>query len=102
MKCEGSWAGGQVYPPPRKKSSLIKINARSGTTYSRVDQLKFFKGRLPQVLLVPFLNSLTHLYLTLISVAETESGEQNSNVSLLFGEWQLQLPILVSSNLSPT
>ena len=32
-----------------------------GTKYSRMDQVKFFKGCLPQVLLGPFLNTLSHL-----------------------------------------
>ena len=33
-----------------------------GAKYSRMDQVKFKKGCLPQVLLGPFLNTLTHLY----------------------------------------
>ena len=32
-----------------------------GTKYSRVDQVKFFKGFLPQVLLGQLLNSLSHM-----------------------------------------
>ena len=35
----------------------------SGSRYSSVDQVKFFKGCLPQILLGPFLNNLTHLLL---------------------------------------
>ena len=35
----------------------------SGSRYSSVYQVKFFKGRLPQILLGPFLNNLTHLLL---------------------------------------
>ena len=31
---------------------------------SRIDQVKFFKGCLPQILLDPFLNTLTQLILT--------------------------------------
>ena len=31
-----------------------------GSRYSRMDQVKFFKGCLPQILLGPFLNTLTH------------------------------------------
>ena len=31
------------------------------TKYSRMDQVKFFKGCLPQILLVPFLNTLPYL-----------------------------------------
>ena len=31
------------------------------TKYSRNGQVKFFKGRLPQILLGPFLNTLSHL-----------------------------------------
>ena len=33
------------------------------TKYSRMDQVKFFKGCLPQILLGPFLNTLSHLFL---------------------------------------
>ena len=32
-----------------------------GTKYSRMDQLNFFKGCLPQITLGPFLNTLSHL-----------------------------------------
>ena len=32
-----------------------------GTRYSRIDQVKFFKGCLPQMLLGPFLDILFHL-----------------------------------------
>ena len=31
------------------------------TKYSRMVEVKFFKGCLPQILLVPFLNTLSHL-----------------------------------------
>ena len=31
-----------------------------GTKYSRMDQVKFFKGCFPQILLGPFLNTLSH------------------------------------------
>ena len=34
-----------------------------GTKYSRMDQVKFLKGCLPQVLLGPFLDTLSHLVL---------------------------------------
>ena len=34
-----------------------------GTKYSRMDQVKFSKGCLPQILLEPFLNTLSHLFL---------------------------------------
>ena len=32
-----------------------------GTKYSRVDQVKFFKGYLPQTLLGPLLNTWAHI-----------------------------------------
>ena len=32
-----------------------------GTKYSRMDQLKFFKGCVPQISLSPFLNTLSHM-----------------------------------------
>ena len=34
-----------------------------GTKYLRMDQVKFFKGRLPQILLGSFLNTLSHIVL---------------------------------------
>ena len=34
-----------------------------GSRYSRMDKVKFLKGCLPQILLDPFLNTLTHLNL---------------------------------------
>ena len=33
-----------------------------GSSYSRIDQARFFKGCLPQMLLGPFLNTLTHMF----------------------------------------
>ena len=30
--------------------------------YSRMDQVKLFKGCLPQILIGPFLNTLTHIF----------------------------------------
>ena len=33
-----------------------------GTKYSRMDQVKFFKGFLPQISPGPFLNTLSHLW----------------------------------------
>ena len=32
-----------------------------GTKYSRMDQVKLFKGYLPQILFGPFLNTLSHI-----------------------------------------
>ena len=40
-----------------------------GTKYSRMDQVKFFKSYLPQILLGPFLNILSH-----ISVVSSQMG----------------------------
>ena len=39
--------------------------------YSRMDQVKIFKGRLPQVLLGPFLNILTQMYFVFSSNRQT-------------------------------
>ena len=47
-----------------------KITATTGTKDSRMDQLKFFKDCLPQILLGPFLNTLSQLEETLQSFAE--------------------------------
>ena len=42
---------------------FLKICQSYETKYSRMDQVKFFKGCLPQMLLGPFLNTLSHLKL---------------------------------------
>ena len=39
----------------------ISITILNGTKYSRMDQAKFFKGSLPQILLVTLLNTLTQM-----------------------------------------
>ena len=44
------------------KNILILIN---GSRYSRMDQVKFFKGCLPQILLGPFLNTSTQIKIVL-------------------------------------
>ena len=42
----------------KEESNLISFV----TEYSRMDQVDFFKGCLSQILLGPFLNTLTHLF----------------------------------------
>ena len=42
----------------------FRLNTRCGTKYSRMDQVKFFKGCLPQILLGPFLNIFSHMFHT--------------------------------------
>ena len=39
-----------------------------GTKYSRMDQVKFFEGWLPQISPCPFLNTLTHVILNVILI----------------------------------
>ena len=48
-----------------KMKKLIKVYfpCKYGTKYSRIDQVKFFKGCLPQFLLGPFLNTLSRIKL---------------------------------------
>ena len=36
-------------------------SSNNGTKYSRVDKVTFFKGYLPQILLGPTLNTLSHI-----------------------------------------
>ena len=38
------------------------LSRSSRTKYSKMDQVKYFKGCLPQILLGPFLNTLSHLF----------------------------------------
>ena len=40
----------------------------TGTKYSRMDQVKFFTGCLSQILLGPFLNTLSQLWLSLQTI----------------------------------
>ena len=41
--------------------TLTTFQDKYGTKYSRVDQVKIFKGCLPQILLGPLLNTWTHI-----------------------------------------
>ena len=50
----------------RTESLSVKHGA-FGTKYSRMDQVKFFKGCLSQISLSPFLNTLPHLLCKMIS-----------------------------------
>ena len=45
----------------KNKSCERDLNASYGAKYSRMDQVKSFKGCLPQILLGPFLNTLSHM-----------------------------------------
>ena len=51
-----------------------------GTKYSTMDQVKFFKGSLPQILLGPFLNILSHIFPTEIHGHE-DPFENNKTAS---------------------
>ena len=46
----------------RKKKKFLSFSLKTFVKkYSRMDQVKVFKGRLPQILLGPFLNTLSYL-----------------------------------------
>ena len=45
-----------------------------GTKYSRMDQVKFSKGCLPQIIHGPFLNTSSHMYVLLVVLPETSTG----------------------------
>ena len=52
-----------------------------GTKYSRVDQVKAFKGRFPQILLGPLLNTLSHIFfrfLVLCNERLTQAGQKTT------------------------
>ena len=38
------------------------LQTTHGSRYSRMNQVKYFKGCIPQILLAPFLNTLIHIY----------------------------------------
>ena len=40
---------------------FLGASVLNGTKYSRIDEVKFFKGCLPQILLGPFLNTWTQM-----------------------------------------
>ena len=44
-----------------------------GTKYSRMDQVKFSKGCLPQIIHGPFLNTFSHMYVLLVVLPETST-----------------------------
>ena len=46
----------------RKKKKFLSFSLKTFVKkYSKMDQVKVFKGRLPQILLGPFLNTLSYL-----------------------------------------
>ena len=46
----------------RKDSKQINWKETYGSRYSKMDQVKFFKGCLPQIFFGSFLNTLTHMF----------------------------------------
>ena len=70
----------------------------SGTNvskYSRMDQVKFFKRCLPQILLGPFLNILTHIPLLVMNSIITDSWILCSKCNVVKIYVTLQLFILI-------
>ena len=55
-----------LYPAPADLVILLFSYSLYATKYSRIDQVKFFKGCYPQILLGPFLNTLPHLLILLL------------------------------------
>ena len=49
--------------------SSFVCGAANGTKFSGMDQVKFFKGCLPQILLGPFLNTLSQMLILLLLLA---------------------------------
>ena len=56
---------------------LGKARELNGSRYSRMDQVKIFKGCLPQILLGPFLNTLTQIWEELKSKSHLETPKSN-------------------------
>ena len=48
---------------PFKEQAVTLTQTIYGTKYSKMNQVKSFKGCLPQIPLGPFLNTLTHMFL---------------------------------------
>ena len=60
MKIELNLLRCKILPGILKLESFF-VRGVFETNYSRMDQVKFFKSCLPQILLGPFLNTLSHL-----------------------------------------
>ena len=60
-----------VYLPENEKV-IESENILKARTYSRMDQVKFFKGCLPQFLLGPFLNTLTQIICGYVETSESD------------------------------
>ena len=61
----------------------VKIDGQATTNetkYSRMDQVKLFKGCLPQILLGPFLNTLCQMSLTATIMASGQLATLGSNI----------------------
>ena len=64
---------------------IVRIETRRlfETKYSRMDQVKFFKVCLPQILLGPFLNTLTHILEELISREKVKQFDMIEAIDLI-------------------
>ena len=52
--------------PNKRPPSLLLMSESYGSRYSRMDRVKFFKGCLPQILVGPFLNTLTFTHMEIV------------------------------------
>ena len=68
--------------------TLQKKQSSYGIKYSRMDQVKFFKGCLLQILLGPFLNTLPHMNFTHSSKTVRFIWNNTYNVTLFFVKLQ--------------
>ena len=81
-----------TYPPEPGRKLNIHIY---GTKYSRMDQVKIFNSCLPQILLGPFLNTLSHIYIRTtmfmfqLHFFNTTTMERNGQLSGFFGTGRL-------------
>ena len=55
------------------KKGFAYMCSTYGTKYSRMDQVKFSKGCLPQIIHGPFLNTFSHMYVLLVVLPETST-----------------------------
>ena len=67
-----------------------------GTKYSRMDQVKFFKGCFPQILLGRFLNTVSHIFFKISLLRSCEAQQKITNIFLtLYSQRVLEFYFIV-------
>ena len=70
-----------------------------GAKYSRIDQVKFIKGRLPQILLGPFLNTLSYISLSVNPILVREILTKTFLICVFYIIWERQCTKIIVARL---